>query len=52
LLVGSGVRVGGEALASGASGAGSIGAVVAELMLAGLGDVRCGASEKVEGVEG
>jgi len=51
-LVRCGVRVSGESLATGASGTGSIGAVVAELMLAGLGDVRCGAGEEVEGVEG
>ncbi len=46
------VRVGGEAFASGAAGTGSVGAVISQLMLARLGYVRCGASEKVEGVEG
>jgi len=45
------MRVGGEAFTSGAAGTRSVGAVVAELMLAGLGDVRCGAGEEVEGVK-
>ena len=42
----------GESLASCAAGTGSVGAVISQLMLAGLGDVRCGAGEEVEGVEG
>ena len=52
LLVGCGVGVGGEPLTSGAAGTGSIGSVISQLMLAGMGDARCGASEKVERVKG
>lgn len=42
---GWGVSVGGEALAAGAAGAGGIRAIVAQLVLAGPGDVAGGAAE-------
>ena len=50
-LSGCAVKVGGEAFTSGAAGTGSVGAVISQLMLAGLGDVGCGAGEEVEGVK-
>jgi len=46
-----GARVGSEPLASCAAGPGRVCAVVAELMLTRLENMRCGAGEEVEGVE-